>query len=498
MKRLLRRKRLLIVLAAVFAVSGTSVVSAGQATLEAVTAKFQLTAGGKTLTLDKDPVVIEGSTYVPLRTISEALGKQVEWNEWNQTIALKDIPKVTGKFEWKNAPELGKGIKEGGFSGLVHLPKDAADTFYTLADRGPNGEVGKDKLRTFPIDSYNPRIYKLKIANGAIEILDTIKLQLPDGKIDKVSQMKYITGLPNLVGNDEVPYDEKGVKQLSYDADGLDLEGIAYSPSDDTFWLSEEYRPSILQVKRDGTILGRYVPKGMKDKLVQAGAQTPIYETLPEVYNTRISNRGFEGVTISPDGKTLYTSIQSPMANPDKKTGEASRNLRILKMDVATKQITGEYIYLAEQAGLFTNVKQKDVVISDLSALSNNTLLVDERDKNAGADAQLKRIYKSDFSKATNVLGTDISKNLESLTVKQLKDQGIQPVSKELIVDIAKLGYPYEKIEGIAVADKNTIAIVNDNDFGISYDEKGNLTLTGVPSQLQLIQVTDDLSLSNK
>ncbi|NEW08774.1 esterase-like activity of phytase family protein [Paenibacillus sp. SYP-B3998] len=498
MKRLLRKKRMIVLLTAAFAVSGATVVSAGQATLEAVTAKFQITTAGKALTLDKDPVVIDGSTYVPLRTLSEALGKQVEWNEWNQTIGLKDIPKVTGKFEWKNAPALGKGIQEGGFSGLVHLPNDAADTFYTLADRGPNGEVGKDKLRTFPIDAYNPRIYKFKIKDGSIEILDTIKLQLPDGKLDKVSKSKYITGLPNLVGSDEVPYDEKGGTKLSYDPDGLDLEGIAYSPSDDTFWLSEEYRPSVLQVKRDGTIIGRYVPKGAKDKLVEAGAQTPIYDILPEIYNTRISNRGFEGVTISPDGKYLYTSIQSPMANPDKKTGEASRNLRILKMDLATKQVIGEYVYVAEQAGLFTNVKQKDVVISDLSALSSNVMLVDERDKNAGADAQLKRIYKADFSKATNVLGTETSKKLESLTIQQLKDQGIQPISKELVVDIAKLGYPYEKIEGLAVVDKNTIAIVNDNDFGISYDDKGSLIMTGIPTQLQLIQVTDDLSLSTK
>ncbi|MDF2649283.1 MAG: hypothetical protein K0Q73_5088, partial [Paenibacillus sp.] len=136
MKRLFRRKRLLIVLAAICAVFTTTVVSAGQATLEAIAVKFQLTSGGKTLTLDKDPVVINGSTYVPLRTIGEALGKQIEWNEWNQSISLKDIPKVTGKFEWKNAPVLDKGIQEGGFSGLVHLPKDAADTFYTLADRG--------------------------------------------------------------------------------------------------------------------------------------------------------------------------------------------------------------------------------------------------------------------------------------------------------------------------------------------------------------------------
>jgi|GEM_PF-649268 len=494
MKRWVGKKRLLLAAVAVLTVSGAQMAFAeGQAALQAAAVKFNIMAQGKTLTLDKDPVVIDGSTYVPLRAIGEALGKQVEWNEWNQSITLKDVPQVSATYEWKDAPELGKGINEGGFSGLVHLPGDPADTFYTLGDRGPNGEVGKDKLRTFPIDDYNPRLYKFKISDGGIQIVDTIKLQLPEGKTDKITGNRLITGLPNLIGPDEVPFDEKGVVKLGYDPDGLDPEGIAYSPSDDTFWIAEEYRPSILQVKRDGTILGRYVPKGAKDQLVAAGAQTEIYEVLPEVYNSRISNRGLEGVTITPDGNYLYTSIQSPMANPDKKTGEASRNLRILKMDLTTKQLVGEYVYVAENAGMFQNVNQKDIVISDLSALSQDVLLVDERDKNAGADAQLKRIYKSDFSKATNLLDSETSLGLEALSVQQLRDKSIVPVGKELVVDIAKLGYPYEKIEGLAVTDAHTIAIVNDNDFGVSYDEAGNLSLTGVPTQLMLIQVSESL-----
>ncbi|MCD1259017.1 esterase-like activity of phytase family protein [Paenibacillus athensensis] len=495
MKRWLGNKRVLLAAAAIWTVTGAQLAFAegDQAALQAAAVQFNIISQGKALSLDKDPVVIDGSTYVPLRAIGEALGKQVEWNEWNQSITLKDVPQISATYEWKNAPELGKGIQEGGFSGLVHLPGDPADTFYSLGDRGPNGEVGKDKLRTFPIDGYNPRLYKFKVSDGGIQILDTIKLQLPVGKTDAVTGSRLITGLPNLVGPDEVPFDEKGAVKLGYDPDGLDPEGIAYSPSDDTFWISEEYRPSILQVKRDGTILGRYVPKGAKAKLVAAGAQTEIYETLPEIYNSRISNRGLEGVTISQDGKFLYTSIQSPMANPDKKTGEASRNLRILKMDLTTKQIIGEYVYVAENAAMFRNVKQKDVVISDLSALSDDVMLIDERDKNAGADAQLKRIYKADFSQASNLLGTPVSLGLEAMTVQQLRDHGIVPVGKELVADIAKLGYPYEKIEGLAVTDAHTIAIVNDNDFGVSYDDAGKLSLTGVPTQLMLIKVSESL-----
>lgn len=494
MRKWFSKRKWLIASLAVFALIGTQAAGAAQSALEAVAVKFNIISNGKPVKLDKDAVVIDGSTYVPLRAISEALGKQVEWNEATQTIQLKEQPKITAIHEWKNPPELAAGIREGGFSGLLHMPNDPADVFYTLADRGPNGEFGKDKLRTFPDDKYVPRLYKIKASNGSIEVLETIKLHLPDGKVDAYSKSAYLTGMPNLEGSDEVPYDGSGTKKLGYDPDGLDLEGIAYNPNDDTFWLSEEYRPSLLQVKRDGTVIGRYVPQGSKDKLAAAGAQMEIYDILPAVYNNRIANRGFEGVTISPDGKYLYTSIQSPMAVPDKKTGEESRNLRILKMELATKKVIGEYVYITENATSFKNVKQKDVVISDLAALSSDVVLVDERDKNAGEEAQLKRIYRADFSKATNLLGSEASKDLEKLTAAELKEKGIVPVAKEMVVDVAKLGYPHEKLEGLAVVGKNTIAVVNDNDFGIDgYDDQGKLKLNQNPTQMYMIQVGEDL-----
>ncbi|WP_248924829.1 esterase-like activity of phytase family protein [Paenibacillus hamazuiensis] len=495
MKRWFKKRRWLIAALAAMTLAGAQIAGAEEGGMKAVGVKFGLWSNGKEVKTDKDPVIIDGSTYVPLRTLGEALGKQVEWNEWTQSIRLKDVPKVAAVHEWKNPSELAAGIKDGGFSGMVHLPNDPADVFYVVEDRGPNGEFGKDKLRTFPAENFVPRLQKIKASNGTIEVLETIQLHLPAGKTDKVTQNANLTGLPNLEGPDEVPYDITGSKQLAYDPDGLDLEGIAYSPADDTFWLSDEYRPSILQVKRDGTIVGRYVPQGMKDALVKAGAQTEIFDTLPAVYAKRISNRGFEGVTITPDGKYLYTSIQSPLANPDKKTGEASRNLRILKIDLATKKPVGEYLYIAENAGMFAKVAQKDVVISDLAAVSADVLLVDERDKNSGADVQLKRIYKADFSKATNLLGTETSeKDFEKLSADQLKEQGIVPVAKELVVDIAKLGYPYEKIEGLAVIDKNTIAFVNDNDYGVNgYDDNGKLQVKNVPTQMYVIQVNEDL-----
>lgn len=494
-RRFRLKKRWIVISLAALTIGGTQVVGAAGSALEAIAVKFQIVSGGQAVSLTQDPVVIDGSTYVPLRALSEVLGRQVEWDEWNQTIRLKASPTVEAVHQWKNPAKLGSTeIKEGGFSGLTHLPGDPADVFYTLADRGPNGEFGKDKLRTFPVDPYIPRIYKIRATGGSIEIVETIPLHLPEGVKDVYTETNFVTGVSNLKDTDEVPYDGTAATKLAYDPDGLDLEGIAYNPKDDTFWLSDEYRPSLVQVKRDGTIVGRYVPQGAKEALLAAGAKTELYDTLPAVYGKRVSNRGFEGVAISPDGQSLYASIQSPLANPDKKTSDASRNLRILKLDLATKQVVGEYVYVAEQAGQLVNVAQKDIVISDLSALDTNVLLVDERDKNVGKDAQLKRIYKADFSKATNVLGTAVSDSLESLSVSQLKEKGIVPVAKEMIVDMTKLGYPYEKMEGITAIGKDRIAIVNDNDFGVDgYNDKGELQLMETPSEMYVVKLNEPL-----
>jgi hypothetical protein len=470
----------------------TQIVQAADVALKAIAVKAKLFTGNTEVTLEKDAVTINGSLYVPVRAMGEALGQKVTWDNASKTLKLQEYPFVAGKYTWTTAPSLGSGLKEGGFSGLTHLQGDPGNVFYTLADRGPNGQITIDKSvnRTFPVQDYVPHFYKIQLEGDQVKVLETNKLLLPEGKTGIVSKTRNTTGLSN-VSTDEKSYDHTGKVLLPLDPDGLDLEGIAYSPTDGTFWLSDEYRPSLIHVKRDGTIMSRYVPIGDKEKL--ADAQIPVVEAIPAIYSKRISNRGFEGVTISPDGKFLYASIQSPMAVPDKATGEASRNLRILKMDLTTKQVVGEYVYVAEDAKTFVNVTQKDVVISDLQALSTDILLVDERDKNEGAAAQIKRVYKIDLSKATNILNkSDVSSTVEGTTQEQWKDMKVVTAPKSLVVDLTKLGYPFEKFEGLAVVDKNTIAIANDNDFGVGeYDASGVLQVNDKQTQVWVIGVKD-------
>ena len=52
----------------------------------------KIVAGGRTIITDKEPFIYNGSTYVPLRVVSEALGKAVSWDGENYQVIIADDP----------------------------------------------------------------------------------------------------------------------------------------------------------------------------------------------------------------------------------------------------------------------------------------------------------------------------------------------------------------------------------------------------------------------
>ena len=45
---------------------------------------------------------------------------------------------------------------------------------------------------------------------------------------------------------------------------GVDSEGVVVDPRDGSFWVPDEYVPSVLHVAPDGDVLGRFVPPATK------------------------------------------------------------------------------------------------------------------------------------------------------------------------------------------------------------------------------------------
>ena len=130
-------------------------------------------------------------------------------------------------------------------------------------------------------------------------------------------------------------------------------------------------------------------------------ATTPNYrvrKTLPAILNKRRQNRGFEATAVTPDERTLYIAMQSPLDYPTNALGRASRLVRILRFDVSSEQVTGEFVYQMDEVCSFLGqaagcgVVPGEMKLSGLVAVNATTLLMDERTDTVA------KIYRMDLS----------------------------------------------------------------------------------------------------
>lgn len=339
--------------------------------------------------------------------------------------------------------EFKDGFKTGFGSALAfkNINSDGTIEFYALTDRGPNADIPKYLKdgksvpgKFFPAPNFTPSIGILKVDDKKAEIINKIEL--------KDSTGKNITGLPlplNRIGSTGEVALDLNMNSLGYDINGLDPEGIAID-KDGNFWISDEYGPFIIKVDKNGKILEKLEPGN----------------GLPEIVKHRIPNRGIEGLTIDKNGN-IYAAVQSTL-NVDGKTKDTAIFTRVLKINPDTKEVK-TFAYPIDK-----NYKSNSAAkIGDIYAVDENKLLIIEQGKQKGKMENL--IYLIDFSKADDI--TTLG-NLES----KGNDLKIKLGEKKLVVDLRKHGWDTEKAEGLTLLpDNKTIAIINDNDFGMAISE---------------------------
>lgn len=194
------KKILVIMLIVVCSLSGISYAKVGS---EETTLNYM----GITLNIDNvnivpkdvngnvvEPFTIKGTTYLPVRAVSEALGKKVNWDNETKTVSIDDqdteydIKKFEGKAEGRNAQEKkeiyynnikikinGKEIEPKDSNGNVVEPFTISGTTY-LPVRAVSEALGKNvgwngETKTVFISS----IEKVaKISNVVIKIIDGV------------------------------------------------------------------------------------------------------------------------------------------------------------------------------------------------------------------------------------------------------------------------------------------------------------------------------------
>ncbi len=370
-----------------------------------------------------------------------------------------------------------QGIKfrEGGFSSLYPIPNTNGKEFWTISDRGVNVDAASanpaschptyDKIYGF--SNYAPKIHRIKLSGDTIIILQTITMKRPGGT--------PATGLLNPAGFGSTALEMASTdtvmdcaafnsKIAAKDIWGIDSEGILVD-KDGNFWICEEGGPTIWKLNPNGIVLKRFTPYANL-----SGAQ-PEDVQIDTVFKYRKNNRGFEGISITPNGK-IYAIIQSPLLFPDLTTGEGTQVHRILEINPADNS-TRVFVYLNDGivgASGANQIRLRDWKIGDMAAINNNEFLVIEAGARGTTDR--KKIYKLDITGATPVTSALYSgKTVEGLVDSTgLFANNIIPVKKKLVIDLLANGWTpsLDKSEGLAIINDSTLAVCNDNDYGQS------------------------------
>ena len=427
--------------------------------------------------------------------------------DWNRGIASAENFSYELEYAAGTA-NLPAGVLAGGLSGLTFAGQEtvdgvALDVYYSITDRGPNGDL-VDGKREFLDADFQPTIYKLGMnrATGAISELARIGLKRPDGT--------PLTGLPQLAIKDDVPIDADGTV-LAYDPFGIDSETVSLfnlnigGSERQVFAVGDEYRGQIaIFDAATGNLIQRYIPAGQKAQLAaqhNVNGATPIgaetIDSLPAVYANRWSNRGIEGMAFNPTDGLLYAFMQSPLdvdANGDGVTEGRSRSelTRILAIDPATGTPVKEHLYLL--SGRAGQDKIGDVAFDP----ARGVFLVIERDSSRSLTG-FKHVFEVDLRGATDtlplttadgwlgkigVVSPELLDNRRILidhdsdpttpeifstsSADALAAAGIRLAHKIELFNLPSIGgtIAYDKPEGLTIRDDGALVVNYDNDFG--------------------------------
>lgn len=304
----------------------------------------------------------------------------------------------------------------GSFSSLQIAPgswKRVGDHYegilWTLPDRGRN-DPGANLFFDYPARLERFRI-RFTPGDGRLDIAPDGGLELRDFRGRRFTGADPGTGMLTERGLLlPAPASGIGSRKVSLDAESLQFT------RDGGFYIGDEYTANIYYFDRRGRLRGVIQPP---PAVAPNRDGRPYFGSLQAPDTGRRNNQGPEGMSLSPDGRTLFVALQSALMQ-DSATGNAAgrTGIRVLAYDVTGMPTPAQPVaHYVMQLPAYNDAgdggaPNRTAAQSEIRAIDAHSFLMLARDgAGLGAAGSAPIVYKSillvDVTGATNLTGTE-------------------------------------------------------------------------------------------
>jgi hypothetical protein len=337
-----------------------------------------------------------------------------------------------------------------GFSSVLETSRG---DFLAMSDNGFGSKPTSPDyvLRVYRID---PDFRTSRGGSGRVTVGSFFTLRDPDHRINFaiVADGEFYPG-------STIPVDREIRERRLLTGGDFDIESFREA-RDGTLWFGDEFGPFLLHTDAQGRVLEAPVPL--------PGVQSPQNPFLGGATPNLPSSRGFEGMAVSKNGRTLYPMLEGAVT-----TDADQRRLIINEFDIADGAYSGRQ--------WFYRLESPAHAIGDLTTVFHRTFLVIERDNLQGDAAQFKKV----FLVSLDAVGSDgflvkqeVANLLELSDPRNIGRQG--PVFR----------FPFQTIESVIPFGEREIGLLDDNNYPFS-----NGRVPGQPDPNEFIVIRLDRTL---
>jgi hypothetical protein len=221
----------------------------------------------------------------------------------------------------------------------------------------------------------------------------------------------------------------------------VDAEGLALC-ADKRFFISDEFGANIYACAADGRMTGVIAPP---DAFVPSRKGVVSFTSREvKLDRGRGPNDGFEGLSLSPDGKTLFALLQAPLMQDRRGKPASQRYTRLLAYDVSGRQLPRRpKAHFIVELPLFGDTEVAEA--NEIVALGGGKLLLLTREsfgfgakaRHKGRAIAFKQVMMASLDGATNIAGTKYERKARSVLDGGALDKGLVPVRLRPFLDIA-------------------------------------------------------------